>query len=94
MYCWIWGRITQLAQPVTPVVRTLEVLSVTPEHTERIALQFFRVVWSDLCRYHFCDQAGGAEYRRVWSVWLREGCPLPLAPFIMKHANASSEVTP
>lgn len=59
---------------------------------EKVAGQLFSVVWDHLATYHLCDSRYSAEFVRVKAEWFAAGCPVPLAPFITKHANASPEV--
>jgi hypothetical protein len=47
----------------------------------------FLAVWKRLARKGACDDAGGAEFRRVFREWIGAGHPLPVAHFIRNRAN-------
>lgn len=47
----------------------------------------FDSVWDKLAREGRCDFRGGAEYRRVYKLWLDEGRTMAVREFINRHAN-------
>jgi hypothetical protein len=46
----------------------------------------FRAAWERCALFGQCDEADGAEFRRVYEAWLCAGCP-PVAGFIVVMAN-------
>lgn len=52
----------------------------------------FKIIWTDLARDGKCDAPEGAEYERVYRKWVKDGFPLPIIPFIVKHANAPAPI--
>lgn len=48
---------------------------------------FFRWVWKFLAKNGACDEVDGAEYRRVFRLWVKKGQTMRVASFIRKHAN-------
>lgn len=53
---------------------------------------FFDPMWEALSRHGYCDSIGGAEYRRVRDLWVREGCPhQDVHTYIVIEANRPGE---
>ena len=47
--------------------------------------ELFRFVYSRLAQRGKTDAPGGAEYRRIFRLWLHAGKPIPITPFILRH---------
>jgi hypothetical protein len=54
--------------------------------------QFCRA-WKVLASVGACDEVGSREYHRVARSWLAAGCPEPIGPFIVRHANTPPAAT-
>ena len=54
----------------------------------------FARVWRRLAKTGACDALGGAEYRRLYRVWVRRGRPRPIRRWIVSMANRPCDLFP
>lgn len=57
-------------------------------------MRTFNRAWRTACKAGGCDSLGGAEYRRVFSMYVLAGMPAKAALFISRWANMDASDRP
>jgi hypothetical protein len=81
----LWARICTAGAdiPVHPDEKVRTWRAPSPDGARRS----FDEEWHHLAAASRVDDLGGAEYRRVRTAWIADGCPEPLRAYIVSEAN-------